>query len=621
VLVANLDTVPSTISSNTPKTLINVFDNDTKNGAALIPSDVKLTVTTADPKGYLTVDGNGNAILGANAPAGTYELTYEICELLNPTNCSSNQVKVTITAPSIDAVADNLGSINGNAGGTTTVSLIAGDTVNGAKAVIGTNAGEVKLTVTTPIPAGLTINTNGTVTVAANTPAGSYNLEYTICEINNPGNCDTATSTVVVTAPLIAAVADSLGSINGNAGGTTTVSLIAGDTVNGAQAVIGTNPGEVKLTVTTPIPAGLTINTNGTITVGANTPAGSYNLEYTICEINNPGNCDTATSTIVVMAATLVANLDSVPSTLSSNTPKTLINVFDNDTKNGAALIPSDVKLTVTTADPKGYLTLDVNGNAILGANAPAGTYELTYEICELLNPTNCSSNQVKVTITAPGIDAVADNLGSINGNAGGTTTVSLIAGDTVNGAQAVIGTNPGEVKLTVTTPIAAGLTINTNGTVTVGANTPAGSYNLEYTICEINNPGNCDTATSTVVVTAPGIDAVADNLGSINGNAGGITTVSLIAGDTVNGAQAVIGTNPGEVKLTVTTPIPTGLTINTNGTVTVAANTPAGSYNLEYTICEINNPGNCDTATSTIVVTAGVLVANLDSVPSTLSS
>ncbi|MCD0468078.1 hypothetical protein LPB89_21875, partial [Flavobacterium sp. ENC] len=395
-LVANLDAVPSTLSSNAPKTLLNVFDNDTKNEVALIPSEVKLTVTTADPKGYLTVDTNGNAILGANAPAGTYQLTYQICELLNPTNCSSNQVQVTITAPGIDAVADNLGSINGNTGGTTTVSLIAGDTVNAA------------------------------------------------------------------------------------------------------QAVIGTNPGDVKLTVTTPIPAGLTINTNGTVTVAANIPAGSYNLEYTICEINNPGNCDTATSTVVVTAATLVANLDAVPSTLSSNTPKTLVNVFDNDTKNGAALIPSDVKLTVTTADPKGYLTVDTNGNAILGANAPAGTYQLRYEICELLNLTNCSSNQVQVTITAPGIDAVADNLGSINGNAGGTTIVSLIAGDTVNAAQAVIGTNPGDVKLTVTTPISAGLTINSNGTVTVAANTPAGTYNLEYTICEINNPGNCDTATST---------------------------------------------------------------------------------------------------------------------------
>ncbi|TEB45673.1 gliding motility-associated C-terminal domain-containing protein, partial [Flavobacterium circumlabens] len=818
-LVANLDAVPSTISSNAPKTLINVFANDTKNGAAVIPSEVKLTVTTADPKGYLTVDINGNAIVGANAPAGTYELTYEICELLNPTNCSSNQVQVNISAPAIDAVAENLGSINGNAGGTTTISLIASDTVNGTQAVIGTNAGEVKLTVTTPIPAGLTINSNGSVTVAANTVAGTYNLEYTICEINNPGNCDTATSTIVVTAgilvanldavpstlssnapktlinvfdndtkngaalipsdvkltvttadpkglltvdtngnailganapagtyeltyeicellnptncssnqvqvnisaPAIDAVAENLGSINGNAGGTTTISLIASDTVNGTQAVIGTNAGEVKLTVTTPIPAGLTINSNGTVTVAANTVAGTYNLEYTICEINNPGNCDTATSTVVVTAGILVANLDAVPSTLSSNTPKTLLNVFDNDTKNGTAVVPSEVKLTLTTADPKGYLTVDTNGNAILGANAPAGTYELTYEICELLNPTNCSSNQVKVTISAPGIDAVAENLGSISGNAGGTTAVSLIASDTVNGAQAVIGTNPGDVKLTVTTPIPTGLTINTNGTVTVAVNTVAGSYNLEYTICEINNPGNCDTATSTIVViagilvanldavpstlssntpttllnvfdndtkngtavvpsevkltvttadpkgyltvdtngnailganapagtyeltyqicellnpkncssnqvqvtiTAPGIDAVAENLGSINGNSGGSTTVSLIASDTVNAVQAVIGTNPGDVKLNVSTPIPAGLTINTNGTVTVAANTPAGSYNLEYTICEINNPGNCDTAISTIIVTTEALVANDDIVASVVGA
>ncbi|MCD0468024.1 gliding motility-associated C-terminal domain-containing protein, partial [Flavobacterium sp. ENC] len=701
ILVANLDAVPSTLSSNGPKTLINVFDNDTKNGAALIPSDVKLTVTTADPKGYLTVDSNGNAILGANTPAGIYQLTYEICELLNPTNCSSNQVQVTITAPGIDAVADNLGSINGNAGGTTAVSLIAGDTVNTIQAVIGTNPGDVKLTVTTPIPAGLTINSNGTVTVTANTPAGSYNLEYTICEINNPGNCDTATSTIVVTAatlvanldavpatlssnapktllnvfdndtkngtalipseikltvttadpkgyltvdvngnailaanapagtyqltyeicellnptncssnevkvtitaPGIDAVADNLGSINGNAGGTTTVSLIASDNVNGAQAVIGTNPGDVKLTVTTPIPAGLSINTNGTVTVAANTPAGTYNLEYTICEINNPGNCDTATSTIVVTAATLVANLDAVPSTLSSNTPKTLLNVFGNDTKNGTALIPSEVKLTVTTADPKGYLTVDTNGNAILAANAPAGTYQLTYEICELLNPTNCSSNQVQVTITAPGIDAVADNLGSINGNAGGTTTVSLIAGDTVNGAQAVIGTNPGEVKLTVTTPIPAGLTINSNGTVTVAANTPAGSYNLEYTICEISNPGNCDTATSTIVVTAELLLANADIVESIVGINQPKNLLNIFSNDTKNGFLIVAS----EINLTVLTTDPTGFVkLNPDGTLVLAANAPAGTYELTYQICEKLNPTSCSTASVKVTVVA----------------
>ncbi|QDW20134.1 gliding motility-associated C-terminal domain-containing protein [Flavobacterium sp. KBS0721] len=802
-LVANLDSAGSVVGGNTSQILINVFDNDTKNGTKLNPSDVKLTSGT-DPKVYLTIDANGNAVLGANAPAGNYELTYEICEVLNPGNCSTNKVQVTVTAPAILAVKETLGPINGTIGGKTT-SLIASDKLNGVQAVIGSAPGEVTLTGTAP--AGLTINTtDGTVTVSAGVKAGSYDVEYTICDNNNPGtNCSTAMSTVVVTAadlvanldsaesvvggntsqtlvnvfdndtkngtklnpsdvkltpgkdpkgyltidangnavlganapagnyeltyeicevlnpgncstnkvqvtvtaPGILAVKETLGPINGTIGGKTT-SLIASDKLNGVQAVIGSNPGEVTLTGTAP--AGLTINTtDGTVTVSAGVKAGSYDVEYTICDNNNRGtNCSTAMSTVVVTAADLVANLDSVGSAVGGSTSQTLINVFDNDTKNGTKLNPSDVKLTSGT-DPKGYLTIDANGNAVLGANAPAGNYELTYEICEVLNPTNCSSNKIEVTVTAPAILAVKETLGPINGTIGGTTT-SLIASDKLNGVQAVIGSAPGEVTLTGIAP--KGLSINTDGTVTVSAGVKAGSYDVEYTICDNNNPGtNCSTATSTVVVTAadlvanldsagsvlggntsqtlinvfdndtkngtklnpsdvkltPGTDpkgyltidangnavlganapagnyeltyeicevlnpgncstnkvqvtvtapailAVKETLGPINGTIGGKTT-SLIASDKLNGVQAVIGSAPGEVTLTGTAPA--GLTINTtDGTVTVSAGVKAGSYDVEYTICDNNNPGtNCSTATSTVVVTAADLVANLDS-------
>ncbi|MFH7005790.1 hypothetical protein, partial [Flavobacterium bizetiae] len=76
------------------------------------------------------------------------------------------------------------------------------------------------------------------------------------------------------------------------------------------------------------------------------------------------GNCSTTISTVVVTAADLVANLDSAGSVVGGNTSQTLINVLENDTKDGAKLNPSDVKLTPGT-DPKGYLTIDVNGNAV----------------------------------------------------------------------------------------------------------------------------------------------------------------------------------------------------------------------------------------------------------------
>ncbi|KIQ15921.1 hypothetical protein RT99_21200, partial [Flavobacterium sp. MEB061] len=69
--------------------------------------------------------------------------------------------------------------------------------------------------------------------------------------------------------------------------------------------------------------------------------------------------------------------------------------------------------------------------------------------------------------------------------------------------------------------------------------------------ICEITNPTNCDSVISVVVVGKPTIDAVTETTASINGNTGGTTTESVITNDTLNGNPVVIGTNPGEVKLT----------------------------------------------------------------------
>ncbi|MFC0080536.1 gliding motility-associated C-terminal domain-containing protein, partial [Flavobacterium procerum] len=184
----------------------------------------------------------------------------------------------------------------GNVGGTT-ASLTANDTLNGNPVVIGTSAGQVKLTGIT-VPTGLTLNSDGTVTVAPNTPSGNYNVEYSICEITNPTNCDAVVSVITVGTPVIDAVTETTTSINGNVGGTT-ASLTANDTLNGNPVVIGTSAGQVKLTPIS-VPTGLTLNTDGTVTVAPNTPSGNYNVEYSICEITNPTNCDAVISVITV---------------------------------------------------------------------------------------------------------------------------------------------------------------------------------------------------------------------------------------------------------------------------------------------------------------------------------
>ncbi|WP_396169487.1 discoidin domain-containing protein [Flavobacterium sp.] len=95
---------------------------------------------------------------------------------------------------------------------------------------------------------------------------------------------------------------------------------------------------------------------------------------------------------------------------------------------------------------------------------------------------------------------------------------------------------------------------------------------------------------------------AITETTSSINGFTGGTTSV-LTNNDTLNGSPVTIGIG-GNVTISVPNPLPTGLTLNTTtGVVTVAPNTPSGTYPVTYTICEVVNPSNCDTVTSNVVV------------------
>ncbi len=92
-------------------------------------------------------------------------------------------------------------------------------------------------------------------------------------------------------------------------------------------------------------------------------------------------------------------------------------------------------------------------------------------------------------------------------------------------------------------------MTVNADGTVSVAPNTAAGTYTIEYTICEVDNPTNCDTGTVTVVVD-PGanvIDAVDDDFSAepVDGTSGGVVANSnVLTNDTLNG----VAVDPSDV-------------------------------------------------------------------------
>ena len=462
--------------------VVNVLTNDTLGGAPADPADVVFTPTSSSP---LTINPDGSVDVAPDTPAGTYTATYQICERLNPANCDTATVTVTVAAAAIVANDDSAGPVPGLTGGTNVTNALTNDTLGGAPVDLA----DVVFTPTSSSP--LTINPDGSVDVAPDTPAGTYTATYQICERLNPANCDTATVTVTVAAAAIVANDDSAGPVPGLTGGTNVTNALTNDTLGGAPVDLA----DVVFTPTSSSP--LTINPDGSVDVVPNTPAGTYTAAYRICERLNPANCDTATVTVTVAAAPIDAIDDDATATPvhGGNGGMALGSVLPNDTLDGAGTSTGNVLLSFVSATHPGIMLDTSTAEVRVAANTPAGTYALTYRICERLNPANCDTAVVSVMVAAAVIDAIDDTT-SVDGASGGTAVIGVLGNDTTDGSAL----NPAAITLT-STP-AGPLTIRPDGSLDVAPNTPAGTYTIPYRICENLNPGNCDIATVTVTVT-----------------------------------------------------------------------------------------------------------------------
>ena len=573
-----------------------VYTNDTLNGVAFAPAAVTPTITATGGLTGVTINASGTLTIPAATPAATYTVSYQICEVLNATNCDTANVTVVVSAATIDAVVDDFSAspVNGLAGGNT-ATVYTNDTLNGVAfapaAVTPTITGTGGLT-------GVTINASGTLTIPPGTPAATYTVSYQICEVLNATNCDTANVTVVVNAGTILANDDdfSASPVNGLAGGNT-VTVYTNDTLNGVAFA----PAAVTPTITaTGGLTGVAINASGTLTIPAGTPAAAYTVTYQICEVLNATNCDTANVMVVVNAATIDAVVDDFSaSPVNGLAGGTTVTVFSNDTLNGVSFAPAAVTPTITATGGIAGLSIDANGLLTIPAGTAAATYTVTYQICEVLNPTNCDTANVTVVVNAATIDAVVDDFSAspVNGLVGGNTA-TVFTNDTLNG----VAFAPAAVTPSITANGGiAGLTINASGTLTIPAGTAAATYTATYKICEVLNVTNCGTANVAVVVTAAAIVANDDDFSAspVNGVTGG-TTVTVFTNDTLNGVAFA----PAAVTPTITaTGGLTGVTINASGTLTIPAATPAATYTVTYQICEVLNATNCDTANATVVV------------------
>ena len=634
-IVAKADTYTVTNGTSTITTTGTVLDNDKLGTKTPTTTDVILTVvtTTTDVVGATktpTLNNDGTVTVPSGTKSGTYEIVYNICERLNPNNCATATATVKVGSTPIVAKADTYTVTNGTSTTTTTGTVLDNDKL-GTKTPTTTDVILTVVTTTTDV-VGATKTpsidlTNGKVTVPSGTKSGTYEIVYSICERLNPDNCATATATVKVGSTPIVAKADTYTITNGTSTTTTTGTVLDNDKL-GTKTPTTTDVILTVVTTTTDV-VGATktpiLNNDGTVTVPSGTKSGTYEIVYSICERLNPDNCATATATVKVGSTPIVAKVDTYTITNGTSTTTTTGTVLDNDKLGTKTPTTTDVILTVvtTTTDVVGATktpSIDLtNGKVTVPSGTKSGTYEIVYSICERLNPDNCATATATVKVGSTPIVAKADTYTITNGTSTTTTTGTVLDNDKL-GTKTPTTTDVILTVVTTTTDVAGATktpTLNNDGTVTVPSGTKSGTYEIVYSICERLNPNNCATTTATVkvfvpaVVTPTTIEAVNDGVTTITSTTGG-TTPSVLTNDKLNGVP-----NPSISSVTITwnTATPTGFTLNPDGTIRVAPNTPAGTHTISYTICAVASPTVCSTA-SIVVTVSGTTTSTTPVLP-----
>lgn len=583
----------------------------------------------------------------ANAPGGTPVTFTEVFSVGNVVgyvvtlSCNGVSVPVTVdagthaatatfTTPATGAVACEYANtalnqaltkaLTSNADGDSSGTVSLGDVLTYTVTMTNTSAtgnlnnvvvSDSKITPSTitcaSVAPGATCVLTGTYTVTtADVAAGSISNTATVTSpICALGSIDPACSTTIDTPAahrVIDAVDDAYAGISGATGNANVGNAYTGnDTLNGQPV----NPADIVGVVTTPAtpinggPVPVLDPATGVVGVLAGTSAGTYAITYRICERVDSTNCDTATITVTVIAAAIDA-VDDIFPTINAGTGGMTSSVLVNDTLGGQPLNPSDVTLTPGSSPSPG-LTMNPDGTITVAPGTPAGTYTYPYQICEVLNPTNCDTANATVVVGTAPIVANDDTYPGVSGATGSANVGNAYTNDTLSGQPIT------EVSLITGTVMTPATSINggpvpaldpATGVVGVPAGTPAGTYTITYRICERLNAANCDTANITVTVVAPVINALDDTPEPISTGAGGVTP-SVLVNDTLNGNPVA----PVAVTLVPGIPSHPGLTMNPDGTITVATGTPPGTYTYPYTICDKVNPTNCDAAVATVTV------------------
>ncbi|MFH6999694.1 gliding motility-associated C-terminal domain-containing protein, partial [Flavobacterium sp. FlaQc-57] len=477
------------------------------------------------------------------------------------------------------------------------LNVLQNDTLEG----VAITASDVIITTVTPNEF-LQLNANGSVDVLPNAPVGTLTLVYQICEADQTTNCDTATVTITIEAPVITVTATGI-CVNDVPYIDYVVTPVNFTPVSGVT-IAWANSSNTVITTMNDLPlsgrviwpgavvdeSGKGIDWPGWIfqnnkwiqgADGFETLRPSANLTITL----NPSQTITVSYPPSEPYCTLrptfaiVANDDNAGPISGTTAQTNVLNILTNDTLNGSAVVANDITITTVTPDPKGALTLNANGSIDVAANTPGGTYTLTYQICEKGDFGNCDTAIVTVIVSdppAPPTPVVAndDTYSNI-----GCNTFGVVGNVLSNDVKGITRATLELVNFTLlaqngnTTKTDPNITFDALGNVTVTSLTPTGTYTYSYQICDKLSSENCDTATITIIVAPRGTTTIASK--ACNDDSTLINLLSLLPENTPTTGTWVDSRNTNSIQ---------GSTFNPLGLA-------LGNYTFEYVIADQNCP------------------------------
>jgi hypothetical protein len=593
--------------------ITNVAATDSVNGApATLGSGGNATVAEAIawPTGIALNPSTGAVSTTVAVTAGVYNnLQYKLCDLNLPANCATATDSVTVINSSIVANSQS-GTADAGIASRPIANVAATDSVNGAPVVLG-SGGNATLAEANTWPTGIALNpSTGAVSTTVAVTAGVYNnLQYKLCDLNLPANCATATDSVTVINSSIVANSQS-GTADAGTASLPIANVTATDSVNGAAVVLGSG-GNATVSEANAWPTGIALNPGtGAVSTTKAVTAGVYNnLQYQLCDLNAPPNCATATDSVTVLNASIVANPQSGTAD-AGIASKPIANVAATDTVDGVpAVLGNGGNATVSEANtwPTGIALTPSTGAVSTTKAVLTGVYtDLEYQLCDLNTPANCATASDTVTIITASILANTVN-GTAMGGVASKPIANVVASDTVNGAAATLGAS-GNAKVGQVGAWPAGISLNSStGAITVAKTVVSPyTYDFQYLLCDLNVPANCASGDVQIVVTSAAV-ANPDSGTAVAGKAS-TAVKNVAANDTINGVAARLQTSPNATVVPYGT-WPTGISLNTTtGAVTTTTAAVAGLYDqIQYQLCELSNPSICGIGVITITVDSAI--------------